>query len=222
MFGTIRPLTDSNAQVAAAFVIDDSSPSFYVYPQVAQDINQVTFFVSPPLSDGIHELEVVVAAASQDNAFYFDYLGVVPETAHESASQDYITSPLSEPTSTVFVTQMTEEHRTPLGPIIGGVLGGMAILLGAIFAFWFVFRRHRRGRAYFYRRVDVSEMLEDGMWYLASSDDFLTTVPELRLTDIPTTVEPFPQSESSGRITTLRTPPIISRPPPASGVGGPT
>ncbi|KAG6880138.1 hypothetical protein C0992_005222 [Termitomyces sp. T32_za158] len=107
------------------------------------------FFTTPPLDFGPHTITVTYEgsnAGSTSTPLTLDYLLInnasLPMTANTSVttSASAITSsPL--PTSSAATTSPMPRSSTPIGPIVGGVVGGLAAIAILLFIFWWWLRR---------------------------------------------------------------------------------
>ncbi|KAI0832632.1 hypothetical protein BC628DRAFT_1335701 [Trametes gibbosa] len=115
------------------------------------------------LSSAQHLLELAVVNATQDYPFALDLIAYLPTSgAIPTASQEVVTSFLPAPTSSVAPVAPAKSSGAPVGAIVGGVVGGVALLLVAAFAaYFFCFRRRRKGDPYFYAsRAEPGDLLD--------------------------------------------------------------
>jgi hypothetical protein len=118
--------------------------------------NELVYFATPQLADGLHTINVTVTTANITNLYIFDYFAFTP-TAGAYSSGLMTTSTL--PTSTM-VMPITTTHATPVGAIVGGVVGGIAgIAILAILAYYFMNKRSRGGRAYYFEKPNAADVL---------------------------------------------------------------
>ena len=99
-----------------------------------------------------HTLEIDVLNATENYPFVMDYILYLPvQGATPTASQSIITTFLPAP-SGAGDSQGSSSKAVPVGPIVGGVIGGLALIVATAIAIWFLCFRRRQstGRAYFY------------------------------------------------------------------------
>lgn len=140
------------AATTATYSIDGHSPiTFNLNGASAVDTgvqyNQV-FFHSNQLSPGLHNLDVVYLgnSATTPLTLYEVFLENNTSSSSSSTSSSSSETPTSSSTSTStgFSNQRTTNHSSNLGPIIGAVVGGLALIVFAILAIFFLRRRNNR------------------------------------------------------------------------------
>lgn len=133
--------------------------STYTAPVIAPGyftINTV-FFQSTTLPDGEHTLEITFTNATRPNRYWLDYIqytaSITPsESSSSSLSSTDLPSPALEPSSsTVSQSEVaspsgaaSSSSRTQVGPIVGGTLGGIAIIVIAALLLLIYLRLRRR------------------------------------------------------------------------------
>ncbi|KAJ7320796.1 hypothetical protein DFH08DRAFT_754014 [Mycena albidolilacea] len=116
----------------ASITIDDGPPKFWL-PPVGATINNL-IFDSGDLSPGNHTL---VVTAENDQPVWADYFLVTPNSPG-SVNTSSPSSPGSTPAS-------IQKHKsTPIGVIVGPIIGVLALAALAAAAFFFFWRRRRR------------------------------------------------------------------------------
>ncbi|KAF7366270.1 hypothetical protein MSAN_00883200 [Mycena sanguinolenta] len=131
----------------ASVVIDGGPPTFVGVPPGATTTNNL-LFQSGNLSAGTHKL---VVAAENDQDVWTDYFLVNPTTGtptsnSSSSTSSGVASSLGPPTlsaSSPSTTLSSSSKPTPIGAIIGGVVGIVAIL-AVLAAAIFLFKRRKR------------------------------------------------------------------------------
>ncbi|KAL0952587.1 hypothetical protein HGRIS_006842 [Hohenbuehelia grisea] len=131
-------------------MLDDSSFTTFNGTPDSSVQTQKTFYTSPTLQDGEHTL--VVTCTVEHTFFWVDSLLVMPSIPSASASVD-AQLPSSSATADSHSSSLPlpsdssspSPHRSsiPIGPIIGGVLGGLAVI-SAVFLLLLCRLRRRR------------------------------------------------------------------------------
>ena len=102
------------------------------------------FFETAQLTAGPHTLKAVFEG-NNSTPLTLDYLIVQNGTLSSTTSSiisSHATS--STPGSVVSGTSATATSSTPVGAVVGGVIGGLALIVFVIFGFLFLHRRHKR------------------------------------------------------------------------------
>lgn len=142
---------------AAAYSID-GAPSGQPTPEYDSATDSTLYFWTPPLADGTHVIDVNVTVANSAIPYIIDYFLVLPPPG--SASGDETTR--VDPSFTSIANTPTNHviHHIPIGPIVGGVVGGVAIIaILSVLAFYFLSRRSRRGQAYYFEKPGSADAL---------------------------------------------------------------
>ena len=120
---------------------------------------QVQFFNSSELTPGSHTLVITVLSDSSSKILYLDFFAVtqfLPSSTLVLTSTHVFSS-----TQVISVTTTTTAQpvacKPPLGPILGGVFGGLALLTFAFITFIF-FRRRNKNRLH----LNVSNNIGNG------------------------------------------------------------
>lgn len=155
-------LPDSNSQLPYVYFQLDgvSTPSPWI-PHPSDNGTVVVCFQSPNLSTGEHTLAIELA---NDGPFYLDGLGVqLPAGLQTQTGGGPTLAATSPPTvQTVYVNHLSGS-KAPVGPIVGGVVGGVALIAGALLALWFICMRRKNGRPYYYNAAAAHDMLAQGI-----------------------------------------------------------
>ena len=101
------------------------------------------------MTDGDHNIDVVVTSASETNQFIVDYFSILPGAGGSNTSNN---SPSSTETSSGSPTAAT--HSTPVGPIAGAVIGAVVLL---VIALWYL----RKRRSHTYNKPGLGGTLPD-------------------------------------------------------------
>jgi hypothetical protein len=117
------------------YVLDDASPVTFMPPNTTTELYRQSFYQSPTLPDGAHNLTIIFTAPPEA-WFWLDYLQYTPpQTASTS---------VASATATSSGSPASLSHR---GAIAGGVVGGIAALALFALLFFLLGRRRRRKRA---------------------------------------------------------------------------
>ncbi|KAK7688892.1 hypothetical protein QCA50_007583 [Cerrena zonata] len=158
--GLLVPKLNDTDALVSTYSIDNSTPFTYRAPtNITADTGDVEFYTSPVLSDGQHTLFANVTSCSSNHLYIMLSILYVPSsiTSVASASRTVISS---FPTSSNTVSGSSESHSsTPVGAIVGGVIGGVALLIISAIAIWFFCFRPRHGQPYFYKSAEAGDLL---------------------------------------------------------------
>lgn len=145
-----------------------------------------------------HSLEIRVLNATQQYPFILDAILYVPSNRGAlPATQSFLTTALPTKTGASTDSTVTKSSSVPVGPIVGGVIGGLALLLATSIAVWHLCFRRRRstGQPYFYATsAEAGDLLKHGLSSLClvaseSSSSYLPYRVESRaISYSPTTV----------------------------------
>lgn len=84
-----------------------------------------------------HSLEIRVLNATQQYPFILDAILYVPSNRGAlPATQSFLTTVLPTQTGASTDSTVTKSSSVPVGPIVGGVIGGLALLLATSIAVW--------------------------------------------------------------------------------------
>lgn len=134
----------------------DGVPGGSQKPHFDTDNSSIIYFETPPLNNGTHTINVTVTVTNDTNPYAIDCFLVVPTPGGDSGGIETIRAAPSSTSSVATATQ-----STPIGAIVGGVVGGIAVIVVlAIAAFYFLNRRSRGGQAYYFEKPGAADMLE--------------------------------------------------------------
>lgn len=136
---------------SATYSVDNGTPG-NSEPQQEQGTDSVLYYQSAQLAAGLHTLIINVTTAGGEFPYALDYAMYVPDS--------------NTNTSGVSVTQTAipnapSASKKSVGPIVGGVVGGVAAL--AIIGFIvFYFMRKKKNKPYYFDRPTPEKMLGPG------------------------------------------------------------
>ncbi|GJE88061.1 hypothetical protein PsYK624_041440 [Phanerochaete sordida] len=136
------PPTSGSAGAVTSYAVDDASPVVFTAPSdLTSTVYGQTFFQQQSLS-GYHEhtLVINVTYASVEAAFLFDYVGYVCIPTARTNGLSFT----SFPSPTRVAQWESSKTTSPVGAIVGGVIGGLAFLV--ILTLVVLFLRRRRPR----------------------------------------------------------------------------
>lgn len=124
-------------------------------PYFDSDNTSVIYFATPTLANGSHQIDVTVTAANDTSLYIIDYFLIIPSGGDNSG----VTTTRAAPSSTSSIPIVTTQ-ATPVGAIVGGVVGGIAgIAILVIAVYYFLIRKSRGGRAYYFDRSGTADVL---------------------------------------------------------------
>lgn len=125
-------------------------------PYIDNETNSLVYKATPQLADGVHTINVTVTMANDTNLYIIDFFQVLPNGGGVSSG---VGSTHTVP-STTSTGSTTATRSTPIGAIVGGVVGSVAgILVLVIAGYYFLSRRSRGGQAYYFEKPDPADVL---------------------------------------------------------------
>ncbi|KAJ7096832.1 hypothetical protein C8R44DRAFT_889434 [Mycena epipterygia] len=123
-----------------SFAMDDGTTAFHYYSGSAQFVFKSLFFSASNLPAGVNHTVSWVLHATQMNgsAGLFDYAVVTVDASTVSSS-----SATQSPTGTTAPSTQAK-HKSTTGPIVGGVVGGLALIALIALALALLARRRRK------------------------------------------------------------------------------
>ncbi|KAI0697525.1 hypothetical protein BC835DRAFT_1305144 [Cytidiella melzeri] len=176
---------DAKNPPVSTYSIDGQTPGVFV-PSVEANNTFKTFFVSPQLSDAQHTLDITLA--NDGVPFFLDSI------LFNATSLAQVTSAGLQPTIITTIIVAPSTTTSPKGkddassaksslvaPVLGGIVGGVAILVAGLLVWYFLYFR-RRSRHYDYRPMgDETEAKRSRQSYGISP--FQTTTSPLHHTE---------------------------------------
>jgi hypothetical protein len=143
---------------SATYSVDGGPPIFFplkgLSPGPSNTFYNQFFFTTPELTPGAHSLVVVHQGTAQQTPLTLDFLYVT------NTSTPVTPSPTPSTNSTTTIPSPTPQphnHGPPIGAIVGGVVGGLALIALTLFFLWWYKREQRRARTHFSPR-DASDV----------------------------------------------------------------
>ncbi|TBU55539.1 hypothetical protein BD310DRAFT_684153 [Dichomitus squalens] len=167
------------------YTIDSAEAGLYTAPiiQPGGFALNVTFFQSKVLPPGDHTLTITNVNGTKPNVFWLDYIEYLPST---TLSTSFVATSVSQPTvssssptaidttsptetSTVSSSTMpaSRKSRSNVGPIVGGVVGSVVLVLSVIVLLWYLRRRQKS-------TSDAHGIRPFGSWRSARNKDPVT------------------------------------------------
>ncbi|CDO75495.1 hypothetical protein BN946_scf184935.g31 [Trametes cinnabarina] len=220
-----------DAGPVSEYVLDGAKNTAFLFQANATNTTNTIFFNSGSLSTGPHTLDIGVITITENIPYLLDAVYL-----QQSVQSDQPSTSTAVWVSTVFVTPTgapggvakddnvsgASSSSVPLGAIIGGAVGGVALLVCAALAVYFLWFRRRRHGVYAYRSFGGGEPLFDSEKDRIRPSDvagsqiepFLAPAPTVSYSDnpsystrTPSEVPPTPQTPHT-------------YPPPASSASG--
>lgn len=155
MVGALAPVNGSDPPIST-YTVDDGSPVvFTASSNVTQTQYGQTFFLQQSLFASEHTLVINVTRASAQTPFLFDYIGFIPIS---SPTNSLAPSGIPSPSPSTVAGYDNKGSPPPFGPIVGGVVGGLALLVFVGLGLFFLFGRRRDGQPYFSGTAEVGGM----------------------------------------------------------------
>ncbi|KAH9944265.1 uncharacterized protein BXZ73DRAFT_96758 [Epithele typhae] len=170
---TVKAPSSSNSSSgpSSIYILDNSRNTASVYIADAVAATNVLFFSATSLSYGKHTLDIVISDVSEDMPFYLDvvafgisnnqpsYIGSSSSDSVAGKVVTVTTTMESQPTlASTNVAVAGAASSLPVGAIVGGVIGGVALIIASALAFYFLWWRTRR--PYGYRTFDGAALFD--------------------------------------------------------------
>ena len=145
-------------QPTTTYAIDGEVLGTYTAPVIAPGYftTRNVFFQSQTLPDGDHTLVITTTNGTKPNIYvldFFQYTASPVESSSSSTSWSSVSSSTvqpssssSSPISSSSTSAVSSSSRVKVGPIVGGVLGGIAILVIAVLLLFICLKIRRNKR----------------------------------------------------------------------------
>ena len=173
VFGTQGSI-NVDGQPTTTYAIDGVVVATYAAPMIAPGYvtTGTIFFKSQTLADGNHTLVITTTNGTLPNRYLLDYFqytaspfvssSSISSSSNTPSSSTRPTSnnaaPVSSPSTLASSNTSEASSRNKVGPIVGGVLGGIAFLMVAALLL-FICIRKRRSRGNYSRPADIPSAL---------------------------------------------------------------
>ncbi|KAI0328512.1 hypothetical protein GY45DRAFT_1347143 [Cubamyces sp. BRFM 1775] len=225
---TVAP--DNAAQDAgpvSAYSIDGNRNSVFLFQADAVNATGITFFNSGPLTLDSHTLDIEVITITDNIPYLLDAVYVEEPVQQATSTAQWVSTVfVTPPAATNLADQSnafgsSSSSSVPVGAIVGGTVGGVALLIAAALAVYFLYFRHRRHGVYAYQSFGGAPIFDSEKDHLtghpaeaAQVEPFLAPAPTSSYSDNP----PYAPSAPSEVPPTPRTP--HTYPPASSTFGG--
>ena len=144
VWGTIQFLQpNTTTYVVSSYSIDNGSTTIFNATESAGFQFQQKLFQSARLNESISH--TIVVTLVNNGTYFIDYFLIVPSDATTSTSAS---SSATDSSTTAGAVNGSQSHssRVSLGPVVGGTLGGLALLIIAILAFLLCCKKRRKDK----------------------------------------------------------------------------
>ncbi|KAI0942803.1 hypothetical protein AcW1_002587 [Taiwanofungus camphoratus] len=162
VMGTVMPSTSDSTPPVSLYSIDGGNFVSYQAPSMEIEADGMTFFASEDLSQGHHTLYIEVNQASEVAPYMLDSISYTPISEPQSSFSSSLSSSTSSvaspsqpsPSSSLNGTgrhSTSPDSSNATGAIVGGVVGGLLTLAGALLVLYYCSRR--RPESYKYKAM---------------------------------------------------------------------
>ncbi|KAL7277852.1 hypothetical protein ACG7TL_008798 [Trametes sanguinea] len=148
VYGRLQPPQNGDEPPVSLYSVGDDKFQAFPAPSVGSVMDNVSFFNSSVLPYGEYTLVINVTRASSNSPYFLDYIryNITDPNAQPSQTSSSSTSTSSgaAASSTSAAAATNGSSSTPIGPIVGGVVAGVAVIAVAIIAFLCYRMRKRR------------------------------------------------------------------------------
>lgn len=160
----------------ASFAVDGGEPHTFTAPDSFNATWNNTLYGSDALADGSHTLNITLLGSGSPWLFdVFLYNGteeattttttaVATKTAAVTEQLIVVNTVVATPSASIATPPAAASRAAvPVGPIVGGIVGGVTLLVCAAMAFYFLYwKRRTRGRPYYYERTEKADLFDTG------------------------------------------------------------
>ncbi|KAI8990568.1 hypothetical protein BD414DRAFT_438295 [Trametes punicea] len=211
----------SDSGPVSGYTLDGAHNSLFLYQADLQNATGVTFFNSGPLTFATHTLDISIVKITDNIPYLLDAVFLQQPMSTSTSTAVWV--------STVFITPSAASSNladksvsggassssTPVGAIVGGVVGVAALLVCVVVALWFLYFRRRHG-VYAYKSFGGRALFDSEKDHVAGAsqiEPFLAPAPTTTYSDDP----PATPRPVSGVISTPALTPHTYPPSSSSG-----
>jgi len=149
VWGTIQFLVpDTPSYVVSSYSINKGPTTIFNATETAGYQFQQKLFQSAELNESVPH--TIVVTLINNGTFFIDYFLIIPSggstTSVTSSLAGSMTVSGADSSATVSAGDRSQSSRVPLGPAVGGALGGLALLIVAVLAVWLCCKRGRKDK----------------------------------------------------------------------------
>ncbi|KAH9898261.1 hypothetical protein C8Q73DRAFT_392705 [Cubamyces lactineus] len=211
----------------SAYSIDGAKNSVFLFQADAANATGVTFFNSGPLTLGSHTLDIKIVSITDDIPYLLDAVYLEEPVQQATSTAQWVSTVFVTPPAATNLADQSNvsgsasSSSVPVGAIVGGTIGGVALLVSAALAVYFLYFRRRRHGVYAYQSFGGAPIFDSEKDHLTGHpaeagqvEPFLAPAPTSSYSDHP----PYVPSVPSEVPPTPRTP--HTYPPASSTFGG--
>jgi len=160
----------------AKFYLDGNLDAWGTAPSVASDIYNKLYYDTGALSSGDHQ--IIVENTVNGTTLFLDYLYFVPSSTTSSSLT--VVTVTDTPPQLATGSPGSSSKSVPVGAVVGGIIGGIALLGVIAIATFFLIRRRRGSTPYYYKSVSPADLLESELPELkhpTSAASFVSSFP---------------------------------------------
>lgn len=154
--GAMVPLNGTAPTTSVYSVDGEHTATLTSFDNITVTTYGVTFYLAQALSAGEHTLVINVTHTTGNTPYLLDYIGYIPLPSAPATSQ-----PVGQTGSPA--PSHSSKSSVPVGPIVGGVIGGVIVLASlAVGLWWLYFRRSESEEEFSYPDISAAEIIHQG------------------------------------------------------------
>ncbi|KAI0766999.1 hypothetical protein C8Q74DRAFT_1277409 [Fomes fomentarius] len=152
VFGRVEPASNNGQQPLSLYSVGSQKLQAFIPEDVTSPVDNLAFFNSSVMPYAQYTLVINVSRVDAGTPYLLDYIRFNtsnPDTGASNSGQSSTTTStaaMSETGTPGSLGVSSASPSTPVGPIVGGIIGGVAVLAVIIFAFLCHRIRKRRAR----------------------------------------------------------------------------